>query len=1282
LGGYLSSGQRCTATDRVLVQRTRKPALVEALRKLVGSLRVGDPESPTSFAGPLTTRAGLLRFEAVLERARAGGAEAVVAGGRQTGGFFARPSLHVLSDGAHDIPGYTDTELFGPDVHVETFDDDDEAIEVLRRSAYGLAQSIFTASDDRFERFFQRTHCGIVNRNRSTNQASPFLPFGGVGKSGNYRPGGAHVARSAVEAVAVQENVIGRITVHPALIDHLPPPGVDQLEEMHEREEAEEARRNLIDTPRPMGLKLPPGGVLPDSEYWLTRLYAGERVVREKKPAVFDHLRSAGPWYVSVDDAPLSVLDGMSQTATLCGGYAEPPVVQAFIEGRFGDHLVQATDTSATPCEAAQEFANVLRHLVPGVPHVTFTNSGAEAIEKALALCRLYADRRNATRVLAFEGGFHGRTLLALHATHSPSKRIPFEIKGYEGTFAAFPVWETRSSGVEEPAAPSGFYAAVGLGDLDTLLSRFGDCDEDPLLAAEVTSLVAVHRALDTGEYFACVVEPMQGEGGDRYGTARFFKALRLLTRYHSVSLIFDEVQTGFALSGSFAWHSRFQLVNFRGQPDYPDAVTFAKRAQVGVCMSRFEDPEPTSTHPAALIRGRLHAEMVSTSHSADRIQKLVEKRLAVVAQAFPHFVGNPRAEGCAFAFDLPTPEHLNAYLGQRFWRGAIVFGAGTRTVRYRLSEGFLAREIDLLFEAVRRSLAWLDAHPGAQPPEWEDRADAPRRAPTPAAPEIRIRSVSPAEAVMLLPPILDIEYRVYEPARRTPPPDIRDALEDPEGITTVAEIKQDGEWHFIGFAIGQPLEKVSDEEGPDRDVMLGMHNTLYSVSVTVAPEHQGLGIGRLLKLAQLREAASRKTADGLPRYRYVTSRNRIGHTARMRHLNDVYGAHAVCVLTGQYEDPEGQAIYYRIPLPPIAPDLAVRRHHPGAALDLAQGISRPLSQPPARLVDAEQRGLLYGPAVNKITLMNYATPATVRALEWVNALVPHLPHMYLTSSRDETVDKSLRLLRWCRKEGRVAIGFAGGYVGHTTAAARSISDPAVHRQGPTHFDWPRVPHPSDVGVPESLAALRRAIAHVGGPERVLGLYFELVQERTGRVFPAEFWPELERVRRELNLPLVAVETASACYRSGKGAFASSELVLRPDLMIWWGGAQTGYLHVNARFRVPDALMMVSTWDGDELSLVREHHQLRAARKLDLGAGIAALDAALERAERAGLKSGGLGLYRVLDAGERAGALADGLAACDLLTRRYPGGRLALAPGLDQAEEAGRRLARAFEEIL
>src|SRR5262249_37747194 len=163
-------------------------------------------------------------------------------------------------------------------------------------------------------------------------------------------------------------------------------------------------------------------------------------------------------------------------------------------------------------------------------------------------------------------------------------------------------------------------------------------------------------------------------------------------------------------------------------------------------------------------------------------------------------------------------------------------------------------------------------------------------------------------------------------------------------------------------------------------------------------------------------------------------------------HLNRTFGAHVVSVLTGQYEDPEGQAIYYRIPLGPIAPDPVVQQdvlrrraaHPPGdltfglsslpgnrhdVAFDLSSRLTRPFASGPAALPDAEGRGLLDGAAVTKITLVNYVTPAAGRALGWIGAPVPELPHMYLTSSRDEAVDKALRLIRCTRKTAQVAIG-------------------------------------------------------------------------------------------------------------------------------------------------------------------------------------------------------------------------------------------------------------------
>ena len=67
----------------------------------------------------------------------------------------------------------------------------------------------------------------------------------------------------------------------------------------------------------------------------------------------------------------------------------------------------------------------------------------------------------------------------------------------------------------------------------------------------------------------------------------------------------------------------------------HPDDETLG----AGGVMSRFADPEPASAHNASLVRGRIHADMVSTSHNAERLEKLVVPRLAALARAYPQLV-------------------------------------------------------------------------------------------------------------------------------------------------------------------------------------------------------------------------------------------------------------------------------------------------------------------------------------------------------------------------------------------------------------------------------------------------------------------------------------------------------------------------------------------------------------------------------------------------------------------------------------------------------------------
>ena len=232
-----------------------------------------------------------------------------------------------------------------------------------------------------------------------------------------------------------------------------------------------------------------------------------------------------------------------------------------------------------------------------------------------------------------------------------------------------------------------------------------------------------------------------------------------------------------------------------------------------------------------------------------------------------------------------------------------------------------------------------------------------------------------------------------------------------------------------------------------------------------------------------------------------------------------------------------------------------------------------------------------------------------------------------------------------------------------------------MHHGGPAHFAWPRVPHPAIAGTAATIAAIRAAVAAAGGPDKVLGFVYELVQERTGcgaaaglrrgaRSAAQRARPAADRGRDD-----DAHATAAAGARSCRRAIG-----LVPDVLAWWGGGQTGYLHVATRWFVGTPLTLVSTWDGDELSLVRQHHQLRAARALDIAAASQALDQALAHLP-AGVTAAGLGAYRVLS---NARQLADTSLERGIAVRRFPGDRLGIIPALDQIERAAAALAEAL----
>ena len=187
---YLTTGQRCSATSRVAVRTEVIDEFLERFVAITGRVTTGHPVDEDVFMGPLASKSALEKFLEAQQRDESGALEAIRRGGRAEvdgDGYYVDPAVwlakRVDAHGEHQAH-----EIFGPDVVVYPVETDEAAVHVANATEYGLAMSVFTADEPRFDRLGYDLKAGVLNLNRSTAGASSRLPFGGVKKSGNHRP--------------------------------------------------------------------------------------------------------------------------------------------------------------------------------------------------------------------------------------------------------------------------------------------------------------------------------------------------------------------------------------------------------------------------------------------------------------------------------------------------------------------------------------------------------------------------------------------------------------------------------------------------------------------------------------------------------------------------------------------------------------------------------------------------------------------------------------------------------------------------------------------------------------------------------------------------------------------------------------------------------------------------------------------------------------------------------------------------------------------------------------
>ena len=201
-GAFLTSGQRCSATSRIILHRKIKTLFLKKFVQLSKDLKVGHWKN-RSFMGPVIDRKALNRFASAKREAKKQKAFFHLDGKKlnHLNGYYVNPV--IVEPTMYDpLSFYQNEELFLPFVAVYSVDQEESACHLINQSAYGLCLSVFSKSEKFVKRIFQRSSVGVFHWNLSTNGASSRLPFGGLGKSGNDRPAGLFSVYNCTHPVA------------------------------------------------------------------------------------------------------------------------------------------------------------------------------------------------------------------------------------------------------------------------------------------------------------------------------------------------------------------------------------------------------------------------------------------------------------------------------------------------------------------------------------------------------------------------------------------------------------------------------------------------------------------------------------------------------------------------------------------------------------------------------------------------------------------------------------------------------------------------------------------------------------------------------------------------------------------------------------------------------------------------------------------------------------------------------------------------------------------------
>lgn len=360
----------------------------------------------------------------------------------------------------------------------------------------------------------------------------------------------------------------------------------------------------------------------------------------------------------------------------------------------------------------SQEFADFMevfeRVAIPTeLQYAFFISGGTLAVENAMKACFDWKTRKNFEKGIDTEGdicihfkqAFHGRSGYTLSLTNTSDPRkyqyFPkFDWPRIINPYLKFPITEENLQ--------------------ETIQN-------------ENLALLQIQEAiLSNPNRVACIIiEPIQAEGGDNHFRDEFFVGLRKICDENEVLLIFDEVQTGIALTGKMWAFQHFSVV--------PDVISFGKKTQVCGILANKEkfDEVPNNVFRESsrinstfggnfidMMRFKLILEVIEKENlieNATTVGNYLLNGLKDLEQRFPDVISNARGRGLMCAVDLPSGENRDKLREVLYDDGVIVLACGDHSIRFRPHLNVSEEEIQIALDKIAANLHKIEVNNGCQ---------------------------------------------------------------------------------------------------------------------------------------------------------------------------------------------------------------------------------------------------------------------------------------------------------------------------------------------------------------------------------------------------------------------------------------------------------------------------------------------------------------------------------------------------------------------------------------